>query len=190
MSTQKNKVEFGICNLHVCTYEVDDDNIVTLGTPYPQKGAVSYSADEGGDFSSFYADNVRYFGEYSEGDISGDLEVALFDDDFKTQFLGYKRLTNGGLAKVKGAYKPNVCLMFEVDGDVEHNRVIIYNCALGGISRTYNTEAESRKPVTETIPVTVIGDVVTNVPSAVLKPGDAGYDTLFTAPEAPALESE
>lgn len=184
-----NKVEFGISELHVGTY-TDTNGTVTLGTPYAQKGAVSFSPEEQSEKSDFYADNIAYYSVYSSGTFEGDLEVAMFDDAFKTQFLGYKSLKNGGLANVKNATKPNVYIAFQVEGDAESRRVILYNCALGGITREYSTIEETKEPTTETLAVTCNGDNETGVSMAVLKPGDAGYDTLFTSPAAPELESE
>mgnify|MGYP002517531634 CR=1 FL=1 len=93
-----NKVEFGISNLHVGTY-VDNNGTITLGTPYHQKGAVSFSPEESSDQNTFYADNIAYYTTYSGGTFEGDLEVAMFDDAFKTQFLGYVNLTNGGIGE-------------------------------------------------------------------------------------------
>ena len=184
-----NKVEFGISNLHVGTY-TDNNGTVTLGTPYAQKGAVSFSPVEQSEATNFYADNIIYWSGYSGGTFEGDLEVAKYDDAFKKQFLGYKELTNGGLANVKGATKPNVYIAFEVDGDAEKRRIIMYNCALGGITREYNTIEEEKEPTTETISVTVTGDNSTGVSMATFTPDDAGYDTLFTSPSAPVLASE
>ena len=185
-----NKVEFGISQLHVGTYSVADDGTVTLGSPYHQKGAVSFTPEEQSEKSDFYADNMVYWSGYSGGSFEGDLEVALFSDDFKTKFLGYKRLTNGGLANVKNAVKPNVYVAFQVEGDAESRRVIFYNCALGVISREFSTIEESKEPVTEKLGMTCIGDNGSGVSRAVLKPDDAGYDDLFTNPGAPELESE
>lgn len=184
-----NKVEFGISQLHIGTY-TDNNGTVTLGTPYHQKGAVSFSPEEQSDKSDFYADNIVYWSGYSGGTFEGDLEVALFDDAFKTQFMGYKKLTNGGLAVVKNATKPNVYIAFQVEGDAESRRVIFYNCTLGVITREFNTIEESKEPTTETLNMTCVGDNTSGVSRAVLKPGDAGYDTLFTSPAAPELESE
>lgn len=184
-----NKVEFGISNLHVGTY-TDNNGTVTLGTPYAQKGAVSFSPEEQSEATNFYADNIIYWSGYSGGTFEGDLEVAKYDDAFKKQFLGYKELTNGGLANVKGATKPNVYIAFEVQGDAEARRIIMYNCSLGGIKREYNTIEENKEPTTETISVTVTGDNTTGVSMATFKPDDAGYDTLFTSPSAPVLASE
>ena len=181
-----NKVLFGISQLHIGTY-TEENGTVTLGTPYHQKGAVSFSPEEQSEQNTFYADNIAYWSGYSGGTIEGDLEVAMFDDAFKTQFLGYRELSNGGLARVKGAAKPNVYIAFQVEGDVEARRVILYNCTLGAISREYATIEESKEPQTATIAVTATGDNTTGVTMATYKPSDAGYDTLFTAPAAPAF---
>ena len=184
-----NKVEFGISNLHVGTY-TENNGTVTLGTPYHQEGARSFSPEEQSEATNFYADNIIYWSGDSGGTFEGDLEVAKFDDAFKTQFLGYKALKNGGLANVKNATKPNVYIAFEVDGDVEKRRIIMYNCSLGGITREYNTIEENKEPTTETLAVTVTGDNNTGVSMAAFTPDDAGYNTLFTAPTAPELASE
>ena len=182
-----NKVEFGISQLHVGTYTVDGQGVVTLGTPYHQAGAVSFSPEEQSEKSEFYADNIVYWAGYSGGSFEGDLEVAMFDDAFKTQFLGFVTLTNGGLANVKNAVKPNVYIAFQVEGDAESRRVIFYNCTLGAITREFNTIEENKEPTTETLGVTCLGDNASGVTRAVLKPGDTGYDTLFTAPTAPVI---
>ena len=181
-----NKVLFGISQLHVGTY-TEENGTVTLGTPYHQEGAVSFSPEEQSERNTFYADNIAYWSGYSGGTIEGDLEVAMFDDAFKTQFLGYRALSNGGLALVKGATKPNVYIAFQVEGDVEARRVILYNCTFGAISREYSTIEESKEPQTATIAVTATGDNATGVTMATYKPEDAGYATLFTAPTAPAF---
>ena len=185
-----NKVEFGISQLHVGTYTVDDHGNVTLGTPYHQKGAVSFSPEEQSELTNFYADNIVYWSGYSGGSFEGDLEVAKYDDAFKTAFLGYRSLADGGLANVKNATKPNVYIAFQVEGDAESRRVIMYNASLGAITREFATIEEEKEPATETLAVTVTGDNATGVSMASYKPGDAGYDTLFTAPTAPAFAAE
>ena len=181
-----NKVEFGISNLHVGTY-TESNGTVTLGTPYHQKGAVSFAPDQDSENNKFYADNMAYWSEYTEGPFEGDLEVALFDDAFKTQFLGYRMLTNGGLANVKNPEKPNVYVAFEIEGDAEKRRAIFYNCSLGVIKREYATIEDTKEPATETLAVSCVGDNATGVTKATFKPDDAGYATLFTQPTAPAI---
>lgn len=187
MPSTPNKVEFGISQLHVGTYTVASDGTVTLGTPYHQKGAVSFSPETQSEKNDFYADNIDYWSGYSGGSIEGDLEVALFDDDFKTSFLGDVALTGGGIANVKNATKPNTYVAFQVEGDQMSRRVILYNCALGDINREYATIEESKEPATETLPVTATGDNATGITKVVYKPEDTAYDTLFTAPPVPEL---
>lgn len=187
----ENKVEFGISQLYVGTYTVDGDGVVTMGTPYHQNGAVSFSPESQSELETFNADNIAYWEEYSGSTMQGDLVVARFDDDFKTKFLDYKKLTNGGLGKVKNAVRPNVYAAFQVEGDKESRRVILYNGVLGDIKREYKTlEDGKRVPDTESVSCTFTGDNESGVVMAILRPDDEGYDTLFTDPEAPELESE
>lgn len=181
-----NKVEFGISNLYIGTW-TESGGVVTMGAPYHQAGAVSFSPEVNSEQNTFYADNIAYWSGYSGGTIEGDLEVAMFDDAFKTSFLGYITLSDGGLASVKNATKPNVYIAFQVEGDDESRRIILYNCSLGSITREYNTIEESKEPATETISVTCVGDNNTGATMAVYKTGDAGYATLFTSPAAPSV---
>ena len=180
-----NKVEFGISNLYVGTYSVGTTGTVTMGTPYHQAGAVSFSPDENSESNTFYADNVEYWSGYTGGTFEGDLEVAKFDDAFKTQFLGYISKADGGIGIIKNAVKPKVYIAFQVEGDAESRRVIMYNCALGGITREYNTTEDSIEPATETIAVTVSGDNKTGVSMVSYNQSATGYSTLFTSPPAP-----
>ena len=185
-----NKVLFGLSNVDIGTYSVANDGTVTLGTPYHQAGAVSFSPEENADVNIFYADNTAYYTSYGAGTIEGDLEVAMFDDKFKTDFLGYITLDDGGLAQVKNATKPDIYMMFQVEGDAEGRRVIMYNGSLGAISREYSTTEDSIEPVTETISVNFAGDNGTGITIVTYKESDAGYATLFTNPPTPALPSE
>lgn len=183
----KNKVEFGISNLHVGAYNVADDGTVTMGTPYHQAGAISFSPEQDSNENNSYADNIAYWSEYSEGPFSGDLVTMLFDDEFKTQFLGYVTTNKGGIGQVKNAVKKKVYIAFEILGDKEKRRAIFYNCSLGAITREYATVEEEKEPANETLPITCVGDNASGLYKETLKPGDAGYDTLFTNPTAPGL---
>lgn len=180
-----NKVEFGISNLYVGTYSINTSGNVVMGTPYHQAGAVSFSPEEQSEKNDFYADNVIYWSGYSGGSFEGDLEVAKFDDTFKTQFLGYIQKADGGLGIVKNATKPNVYIAFQVEGDAESRRVIMYNCTMGGIEREYSTIEDSKEPVTEKISVTVAGDNKSGVSMVSYNQASTGYSTLFTSPPAP-----
>lgn len=187
MAADRNKVEFGISNLYVGTYSVDPEGTVTLGTPYHQIGAVSLSLDSESESNDFYADNVKFWSGYSDNGFTGSIEVAKFDKDFKTQFLGYVTGTNGGISKIKGANKPNTYVAFQTEGDQEGRRVILYNVALGEINREYSTIEDTKEPITESLDITVTGDNVTNVVLTSFDESEDGYSTLFTNPPVPTL---
>ena len=180
-----NKVEFGISNLYVGTYTEGTSGAVTMGTPYHQAGAVSFSPEESSESNVFYADNTEYYVTYTGGTFEGDLEVALFDDKFKKDFLGYLQKADGGIAQVKNATKPKVYIAFQVEGDDKSRRVIMYNCTFGAITREFSTTEENTEPATETIAVSVTGNSVNGVSMVSYLEGVTGYSTLFTNPPAP-----
>lgn len=182
-----NKVEFGISNLYVGTYSVNTAGTVTLGTPYHQAGAVSFSPEEQSDENNFYADNIVYWAGYSGGTFEGDLEVAKFDDTFKTQFLGYTAIANGGIAIRKNVTKPALYVMFQVEGDAEKRRIIMYNVASGVITREYATTEDTIEPATETLNLRVLGDNGTGISMVSYNETTSGFSTLFTSPPVPAL---
>lgn len=182
-----NKVLFGFSDLYVGTYSVDTSGSVTLGTPYHQAGAVGFSPEPNGSKEDFYADNIAYFTDYGDGSREGDLEVAMFDDTFKTMFLGYVTASGGGLAEIKNPTKPKVYMMFEIQGDDKARRVIMYNGSFGQITRNMQTMEGSKTPQTETLPVSFIGDNKTGIVMVTYKSGDTGYNGLFTNPPVPTI---
>jgi phi13 family phage major tail protein len=82
-NTAKNKVLFGVSNLHVGLYTVSDAGVVTLGEPMKVPGTVSLSLEPDSESNTFYADNIKYHTSYSDNGFTGEIENALFDDDFK-----------------------------------------------------------------------------------------------------------
>lgn len=186
----ESKVLFGMSDLYIGTMTDDGNGNITMGAPYHQAGAVGFNPEEQGDNYTFYADNIAFYSSYTSGSYEGDLTVAKFDDAFKKQFLGYVELDDGGLAQIKNAEKPSVYLMFEVAGDKDHRRVLFYNGSLGGISREFATIEESAEVQTESIPTKFVGDNKTGISMVTYKPGDTGYDTLFTNPPAPTLPGD
>ena len=186
-----NTVTFGLENVHFCTYSFDSYGDVVLGTPVHQPGAVSLEVSPSEEDYNFYADNIAYFSQFIDNGFEGSLEVAKFDDTFKTNFLGYVALDNstGGIAQVKGAIRPKVAIIWEFKGDAQKRRCIAYNVALGAIQRTYSTLEDSVEVATETINVNCTGDNATGIVISTFTEDDAAYSTMFTAPPVPDLPS-
>ena len=82
-----NKVEFGLKNVHVGTYTVNETTgVVTMGTPYKLPGAVNLSLDPETEEVKSYADDVIYYADYSDNGFSGSLEMMRFPDEYKLNF--------------------------------------------------------------------------------------------------------
>lgn len=188
--SEKNKVMFGISNVHFGTYSVADNGTVTLGTPVKVPGTVNMTLEPESEEVVFYADNRKYWTTYSDNGYTGELENALFDEAFKKTFLGYRDFPGGGIAEVKGAQRPKVYMCFQAEGDIDARRAIVYNVTLGKINREHATTEDTTEPGTATLPFTVSGDEGTNITRVEFKPGDDNYDTLFTTPPVPELPDE
>lgn len=185
-----NKVMFGVSNLYIGLYEVADNGTVTLGSPVHVPGTVNLTMEAESEENTFFADNVKYWTGYSDNGYTGEIENALFDDTFKTTFMNYIQLDDGGIAQIKGMKNKTVYFMFQGDGDQENRRMIVYNVALGQINREYATTEDSIEPQTATLPFTVNGDNGTGITKVSYAPADATYDTMFTTPPVPALPGE
>lgn len=138
----KNKVEFGLTNVHYATFERLEDGSYKYDTPVRVEGAVSLTLNPVGDESKFYADNGVYFSRFANNGYEGTLNIAIITDKLRTDVLGEK-MVNGGFLETADARPKDVALMFEIDGDVEQTRFVYYNCSIARPSKTANTVAES-----------------------------------------------
>lgn len=184
------KVMYGVSNLHVGTFETDSDGNVTLGTPMAVPGTVRITLEPDSSESVFWADNVKYWTSYNDNGFTGEIENALFDDDFKTAFLNYIELDDGGIAQSKYERNKDVYFAFQADGDTDNRRMIVYNVALGHIQREHATTEDTIEPQTATLPFTATGDNGTGITRVSYPEDNPVYDTLFTNPPVPALPSE
>ena len=186
--SDKNKVEYGLKNVHVGTYTVNESTgVVTMGTPYKLPGAVKLALDPETEEIKSYADDVVYYSDYSDNGFSGSLEMMRFPDEYKLKFCGFIELDDGGIAQSKYATLPKLYIAFEGDGDAEKRRGILYNVSASVPKREHATREGSKEPVTESCDLIVTGDNATGLTRVYYPQSADGYDTLFTNPPAPAL---
>lgn len=183
----KNKVVFGLSNVYFGKYNVAADGTVTLGDPVHVPGAINMSLEPQSEEVVFWADNVKFYTSFSDNGFEGELEMARFSDAFKTTFLNYVAIAGGGIGQVKGMETDPVYIMFEIDGDKQKRRGILYNASLGAITREYATTEDKKEPQTATLAFTVNGDAKTGLTRASYDEKASGYATLFTDPPEPAL---
>lgn len=184
-----NKVKFGLSN---CYYAVLNETNGTYGTPVAMPGAVNLSLDQEGETNNFRADNIDYYVSVSNNGYSGDLELALIPDSFLTDVMGEVKDATNGLQFEKADAKPSAfALLFQFEGDANAVRHILYNCKATRPTLASQTTDTTIEPVTETINITAIAQVMsvlgvnTPVVKAKCEPTDSAYENFFTAVQKP-----
>jgi len=105
MANKKNKVKFGLTNVHYAKINdwVTDASGANLTPVYVDPvrlpGAVSISIDANGENENFYADDIVYYVISNNSGYEGDLEIALIPTDFSTDILGEILDSNGVLVE-------------------------------------------------------------------------------------------
>ena len=153
-----NKVKYNLKNVHAAkltTEVVEGVTSYSYATPKAIPGAVSLSLEAEGDSSPFYADGIVYFRSYANNGYSGDLEIALIPEWFRTEILKETLDSNGVLVeKADNSANVKFALLFEFDGDEHGIRHVLYNCAASRPSIESQTKEETIEPVTEKLSLT------------------------------------
>ena len=156
----KNKVKYGLKNVHIakCTVVTDEttgETTYTYDTPKAMPGAVNLSLEAEGDTSPFYADNMVYFRASQNNGCSGDLEIALVPDWFRTEILNERLDVNGTLIESSEIQVATpFAMLFEFEGDVKKIRHVLYFCTVSNRpSVASQTREDSITPVTETLEI-------------------------------------
>ena len=150
-----NKIKYNLKNVDAAKLTKAEDGTYTYETPKTIPGAVSISLDAEGDTSPFYADGIVYFRSVSNNGYSGDLEMALIPEWFRTEILKEELDKNGVLVEnATVAEMEKFALLFEFDGDVRCIRHVLYNCTASRPSIESETKEDTIEPGTETLSLT------------------------------------
>ena len=153
-----NKVKYNLKNVHAAkmTETVTAGvSTFTYATPKAIPGAVSISLDAEGESNPFYADGIVYFRTVTNNGYSGDLEIALIPEWFRTEILQETLDPKGVLMESSGVGESvKFALLFEFDGDVNAIRHVLYNCTASRPSIESETKEDTIEPGTETLSIT------------------------------------
>ncbi len=148
-----NKVKFNICNVHFALLSQDASGNVSWGTPVPLPGAVSLSLDPTGEPESFYGDGVEYFVVNNNQGYSGDLELAMIPEAFRTDVLMETADSNNVLVENANSQTGHFALLFEFDGDAKKIRHVMYNCSASRPQISSQTNTEKKDVQTEKLSI-------------------------------------
>lgn len=150
-----NKIKYNLKNVHAAKLTKAEDGTYSYETPKAIPGAVSISLDAEGDSSPFYADGIVYFRSVSNNGYSGDLEIALIPEWFRTEILRETLDKNGVLIENAEIAETNkFALLFEFDGDVNAISHVLYNCIASRPSIESETKEDTIEPGTEKLSLT------------------------------------
>lgn len=150
----KNKVKFGLSNVHIAKMIFGEDGTITYDTPFAIPGAVNLSLDAEGEETPFYADNVKFYSSYANNGYSGDLEIADIPEEFRIKILGEKKDKNGALIESSDVEISPFALMYQIEGDQSGRRCVYYNTTVSRPSSEASTVEESKEPKTDTLSIT------------------------------------
>lgn len=148
----KNKVLFGLENVHVAFY---DEETKKYDEPTHIPGAVNLALTPEGEEYKFYADNMLYYVVNSNNGYTGDLEMALIPDDFLVESLGWEIDENGLVVEIADGIQKPFALLYEVKGDKHGRRYAFYNCMTSKPSQENSTTGETPEVDTQTLTITV-----------------------------------
>ena len=175
-----NKVKFGLDNVVIAPITYGADNSITYGTVFSIPGAVNLTLDQAGDTTDFYADNTKYFTSAANQGYTGTLEMALFNDDFKTKILGMVKDTNGVLIENKDDKVSDFALGFQISGDSKKTKYWFLQVSAQRPSVSSQTIETSKTPITETINITCSARITDGEVKYACEEGESAYSSFFT----------
>lgn len=183
---EKNKVRFGLKNVHVCSI-TESAGSITYGTPTAWKGAKSLTLDPEGDTNTYYADNTAYFTTNTNNGYSGSLEMSEIPEEIEKMIFNTVTTEEGNLAEDANVLPNNVALMFQFEGDVSATKHIFYKVVFARPNVEGETKEESTDPTTTSMDITAVPVEKDDHQwvKAKCRKGDTNYESFFTT--APTL---
>lgn len=151
----KNKVTFGLRNVHIAFMDTVSETQPAWETPTRISGAVSLTPSPEGESSPFYADDMVYFIATSNNGYTADLTMANLPDEILARMFGWEIDDNGMLVEIADGKPEKFALLGEVQGDARNRRFVYYDVQANRPSKDKQTKTETTTPDTDTLPITI-----------------------------------
>lgn len=179
----ENKVQFNLKNVHYALLTEGATN--TWATPVAVPGAVSLTLSaEGGD-TNFYADGVTYYRTVQNNGYSGSIEMARIPDAMRVAIFGETLDNTSKVQFEKTGVQPlPFALLFEIEGDAEHEQFVFYRCIAKRPSVSATTNEDAANVQTQTFDLAVLPVVTGAAKEQGLIKGKTTATTTTTAKNA------
>lgn len=183
MSNTKNKITYGVCNVHVFPItSTDETGVPTYGAAFAMPGCTEVSIDAEGSSEPFYADNTIYYTGVSNTGYSGSITVADIPDEFLTQVMKEVESTNGTYFENADVEPAEFAMAFEFQGDQKKRRHLFYRCKATRPSVASQTKEDKITPNTNQLELTAMPRLDNQIVKARCEEGDKDYDGWYTKP--------
>lgn len=180
MADKKNKITYGLKNVHVWPITAtSDDGVPTYGAVINWPGATELSMDAEGSSDPFYADDSVYYQGVANSGYSGSLTSADVPNDFLTQVMGEIVDANGAVFESADAIPKEFAMAFEFKGDQKKRRHVFYRCTAERPSVGSSTKEDSVEPNTPEVNITALPRLDNGMVKARAEEGDTAYDTWY-----------
>lgn len=176
----KNKVKFGLSNVHIFPITAETDTETTYGPAIKYPGAVELALNVDEKEGKFYADNIAYYATYHSSGFSGDLTMAMITPEIWEKIYNVVKDAKGFETVGTGAKTTPCGITFQIEGDASPTVYQLFRCVLGRPSIAAKTIGESPEPETDKVALSVTprrhdGNIYTRISA------DAtGYATALT----------
>lgn len=150
MPEEKNKVTYGLENVHYAVETMDEEGNITYGKPIRYPGAVELGLEPTGDLIEFKADNVNYYVSPNNQGYEGTFNAALVPDHFLRDVLGEVLDEEDQVqTEVADARTKQFALLFQFEGDKNAIRHVMYHCSANRPNVSSSTKDSGEPNTTE-----------------------------------------
>lgn len=140
--TDKNKLKFGVRNVHVIKAVDTGDKLTYEGKPTAWRGAVELTLDPNGDALEEYADDIQYAKIENNQGYTGKMTMEYLQPEIDEMIFGNKPQEDGVTVENADNKTVPVALMFEFSGDQNHVRHVLYNVGFSRSSDGSSTRSD------------------------------------------------